>query len=112
MNLLLAFTAGIILGTLVNGRNDTFIDSLRKWLNATTKDNQAKRAQLEDNIEKNLPEFRQWMKQEAEKKRNLQRKLRFYFFLLIALFLLFQYIKTNAHPEKNKNTSPFIQTKK
>ncbi|MCW5212641.1 hypothetical protein VU04_06995 [Desulfobulbus sp. TB] len=110
MTILLAFIAGIILGTLVNGRNDTFIDSLRKWLNDTAKGNEEKRAEIEDSIEKNLPEFRKWMKKEAERKRKLQRKLQLYFLLLIALFLLFQYIKID--PEKNKNTSPFIQTNK
>ncbi len=90
MTFLLSFIAGILIGVLFSGTNDSFIDSLRKWFNESTKDNEKKRAELEDTIEKNLPDFRQWIKQEAERKRKLKRKLLLYYLLVLTLMLFFQ----------------------
>lgn len=108
MKILIAFIAGILLGVLFNGTNDTFIDSLRRWLNETAKQSKGKRAEFEDNIEKNLPEFRRWVKQEAERKRKLKRKLLLYCLLVLAVVLFFQSIEFS--PDENKQTSSVFQT--
>ncbi|MCI5123466.1 MAG: hypothetical protein D3925_03065 [Candidatus Electrothrix sp. AR5] len=110
MKILIAFIAGILLGVLFNGTNDTFIDSLRRWLNETGKQSKGKRAELEDNIEKTLPEFRRWVKQEAERKRKLKRKFLLYCLLVLAIVLLFQSIEFS--PDENKQTSSVFQTNK
>ncbi|CAK8714015.1 YtxH-like protein [Candidatus Electrothrix aarhusensis] len=93
---------------LLNGTNDTFTDSLRKWLNETAKNDKRRRAEFEDNIEKNLPEFRRWVKQEAERKRKLKRKLLLYCLLVLAVVLFFQSIEFS--PDENKQTSSVFQT--
>jgi hypothetical protein len=108
MTILLSFIAGILIGMLLNGTNDTFTDSLRKWLNETAKQNKGRRAEFEDNIEKNLPEFRRWVKQEAERKRKLKRKLLLYCLLVLAVVLFFQSIEFS--PDENKQTSSVFQT--
>ncbi|CAK8724053.1 YtxH-like protein [Candidatus Electrothrix laxa] len=108
MKILIAFIAGILIGVLLNGTNDTFIDSLRKWLNETAKNDKGRRAEFEDNIEKNLPEFRRWVKQEAERKRKLKRKLLLYCLLVLAVVLLFQSIEFS--PDENKQISSVFQT--
>lgn len=93
MNLLLSFTIGVLTGLLLTGRNDSFIDSLRKWINETCRDNKKKREEIEDTIEKNLPDFHNWVKQGAERKRKLRRKILFYLLLVLAGVLLVQYIR-------------------
>ncbi|RWX45354.1 hypothetical protein H206_00980 [Candidatus Electrothrix aarhusensis] len=108
MTILLSFIAGILIGMLLNGTNDTFTDSLRKWLNETAKNDKRRRAEFEDNIEKNLPEFRRWVKQEAERKRKLKRKLLLYCLLVLAVVLFFQSIEFS--PDENKQTSSVFQT--
>jgi hypothetical protein len=108
MTILLSFIAGILIGMLLNGTNDTFTDSLRKWLNETAKQNKGRRAEFEDNIEKNLPEFRRWVKQEAERKRKLKRKFLLYCLLVLAVVLFFQSIEFS--PDENKQTSSVFQT--
>ena len=108
MTILLSFIAGILIGMLLNGTNDTFTDSLRKWLNETAKNDKRRRAEFEDNIEKNLPEFRRWVKQEAERKSKLKRKLLLYCLLVLAVVLLFQSIEFS--PDENKQTSSVFQT--
>lgn len=108
MKILIAFIAGILIGMLLNGTNDTFTDSLRKWLNETAKNDKRRRAEFEDNIEKNLPEFRRWVKQEAERKSKLKRKLLLYCLLVLAVVLFFQSIEFS--PDENKQTSSVFQT--
>ena len=54
MNLLLSFAIGVLTGLLLTGRNDSFIGSLRKWINETSKDSRKKREEIEETIEKTL----------------------------------------------------------
>ena len=69
MNILLSFTIGVLTGLLLTGRNDSFIGSLRKWINETSRENKKKREEIEETIEKNLPDFHTWVKQGAERRR-------------------------------------------
>ncbi|MCI5120610.1 MAG: hypothetical protein D3908_05355 [Candidatus Electrothrix sp. AUS4] len=97
MNLLLSFTTGILTGLLLTGRNDSFIDSLRKWINETCRDNKKKREEIEDTIEKNLPDFHTWVKQGAERRRIFMRKIFFALIFVLAAILCIQYIRACSH---------------
>ena len=97
MNILLSFTIGVLTGLLLTGRNDSFIGSLRKWINETSRENKKKREEIEETIEKNLPDFHNWVKQGAERRRILRRKILFYLLFALAGVLLFQHIRACSH---------------
>ena len=86
--ILLAFIAGILVGVVVTKTDDTFLDSLRKWLEEVTKDEPKKRADIEYDIEKTLPNFRKWVKEQKEEKRKSRRKYFLYYLLALTVMLL------------------------
>ena len=110
MNLLLSFTIGVLTGLLLTGRNDSFIGSLRKWINETSKDSRKKREEIEDTIEKNLPDFHTWVKQGAERKRILKRKIFVALIVVLAAVLCIQYIRACSH-ENGQSPKTFQSNK-
>ncbi|MCI5138624.1 MAG: DUF3899 domain-containing protein [Candidatus Electrothrix sp. AR1] len=110
MTILLAFITGIVIGVLLSGTHDTFIYSFRKWLNESTEGDEKKRAEIEYNIEKTLPDFRKWVKEKIEEKRKRKRKFLLYCLVLLAIMLLFQSIQFSS--DKNKQSSSVFQMNK
>jgi len=104
--ILLAFIAGILVGVIVTKTDDTFLDSLRKWLDEKTNGDKTQRIAIEYDIEKNLPDFRKWVKQQKEEKRKDRRKY-FLYYLLLLTFMILIYITQIISGEHKQLSSIF-----